>query len=588
MSRSGWILIGLCTMVGFSVSSCSCSKNESKKGGEDLGTNDLSMADFAGIDLAGADLTGTKSGGDGGGASCSTAVPCTGGQVCVNNACVCPPYQALCNGSCMAVSNDPNNCGACGSACTGSTFCWLGKCVSACPFDNATGEGLKACGNSCVDTASDNANCGTCGRACMNGQVCADGNCVTGLLPSPGPSACMGVGPPIIITTPTGSTCAGNLAQTSFTWALCACKNVTINGNLTTDAFNSTQGPYTPGGKGGAVGMNGSYDGNQLTDVGGTFWTSSTAGLTANQNFATHQDLYVNGPIDCNQQCSVDIDAHINGNITVNAPMTITGTLYAPNNPPAQVHAGAFVKGAVTVGPACACDPSQPVPVNAIVDARQSNNDNASIGLDPAALANFGPTTRLDLPCGNYYLNSINTNSSLTIVAHGHTALYIGGGITTNQNFEITVDPTGSFDVFVKGTIDTNQKFVVGSLNAPALMRLYLGSTSALSLNQGFQLAGNLYSALSAVDENESADIYGAIFSGSFDSNQDTNIHYDNAVTFQGGDCPSPSPMPGGCGSCQDCNNQACINGMCTTCTTDADCCAPLMCVSGQCISKVG
>jgi hypothetical protein len=500
----------------------------------------------------------------------------------------CPAYQSMCGSGCIPTANDPNNCGNCGVTCSGATYCWSGKCVSMCPYDPTTGQGLMPCGNACVDIESDNNNCGMCGRVCSGGTVCSDGNCVAGIPTTMGPGGCMGVGPPIIINQPGGSTCAGNLAQTSFTWALCACRDVTINGNLTTDAFNSTQGPYMPGGKGGPVGMNGSYNGNQLTDVGGTFWTASTAGLTANQPFATHQDLYVDGPVDCNQQCTVDLDAYINGDITVNAPMTIGKTLYVPANvtPPAQVHPGNLVQGPVTVGPACACDPSLLVPVAAIVDARQTMNDNASINLDPAVLSNFGPTTRLDLPCGNYYLNSINTNAALTIVAHGHTALYVAGNITTNGNFEITVDPVGTFDVFVKGTINTNQKFTVGSLNAPALMRLYL-STASLSLNQGFQLAGNLYSALANVTENQTANIYGSIFSGAFDSNQNTVIHYDTAITTQGNDCP-PTPDGGtGCMSCMNCNNQACINGQCGPCTTDAQCCAPLMCQNGNCIAPI-
>jgi hypothetical protein len=511
----------------------------------------------------------------------------------------CPSYQTWCNGACIAAANDPANCGGCAVACTGMDVCYSGKCVSSgCPLSAATGLGLTACGHACVDVTTDNNNCGVCGKACTGGTVCADGHCIMGIPTKPGVGACTGVGPQIMVATPMGSVCSGTLAQISFTWALCACQDVSINGNLVTDAFDSTKGPYVPGGKGGGVGMNGSYKGNQLTDVGGTLWTASTAGLNENQMMAVHQELYVNGPVDCNQQCSVALDAHVNGTITANKPMTIGQTLYTPNAPTANVTYGKLVTGPVTVGDACVCDPAKLVPVNAIVDARQTMNDNASIGLDPAVLDNFGPATRLDLPCGNYYLNQINTNASLTIVAHGHTALYVGGDIKTNQNFQVTVDPTGSFDVFVKATISTNQKFSVGSLNAPALMRLYLGSTSQLSLNQGFLLAGNLYSALSNVSENQTGDIYGAIFSKAFDSNQNTNIHYDTAVTTQGSSCPAPEvdggvpTVDGGgaqvsCNTCTDCANQACVNHVCGACTTNADCCAPLTCTNGQCVSII-
>ena len=43
----------------------------------------------------------------------------------------------------------------------------------------------------------------------------------------------------------------------------------------------------------------------------------------------------------------------------------------------------------------------------------------------------------------------------------------------------------------------------------------------------------------------------------------------------QGGDIP--------CNSCRDCNNQACVNGVCGSCTTHGQCCAPLICVNGTC-----
>jgi hypothetical protein len=38
------------------------------------------------------------------------------------------------------------------------------------------------------------------------------------------------------------------------------------------------------------------------------------------------------------------------------------------------------------------------------------------------------------------------------------------------------------------------------------------------------------------------------------------------------------------CGSCKDCNNQACINGTCGMCTGSSQCCPPLTCMNGTCI----
>ena len=58
--------------------------------------------------------------------SCGSA--CSGGNVCVAGACVCPVGQGLCNGVCTAVANDPNNCGACGVECGQDQACNQGVC----------------------------------------------------------------------------------------------------------------------------------------------------------------------------------------------------------------------------------------------------------------------------------------------------------------------------------------------------------------------------------------------------------------------------------------------------------------------------
>jgi hypothetical protein len=41
------------------------------------------------------------------------------------------------------------------------------------------------------------------------------------------------------------------------------------------------------------------------------------------------------------------------------------------------------------------------------------------------------------------------------------------------------------------------------------------------------------------------------------------------------------------CGTCSDCNNQACVAGRCGACTTDSQCCAPLICQAGYCLPQI-
>jgi hypothetical protein len=90
---------------------------------------------------------------------------------CGNYHC-CGYGTSPCGNNCVDAAWDPNNCGACGNACTGpDPHCFSGVC-SEC------GPGRAACGNSCVDLAWDPANCGTCGNACgVSTPYCSYGAC---------------------------------------------------------------------------------------------------------------------------------------------------------------------------------------------------------------------------------------------------------------------------------------------------------------------------------------------------------------------------------------------------------------------------
>ena len=65
--------------------------------------------------------------------------------------------MTCCNGVGVNTSNDPSNCGSCGTVCDTAKgeFCVNGTCSCECGT-------LTSCGSecSCVDTSSNNSNCG--------------------------------------------------------------------------------------------------------------------------------------------------------------------------------------------------------------------------------------------------------------------------------------------------------------------------------------------------------------------------------------------------------------------------------------------
>jgi hypothetical protein len=90
-------------------------------------------------------------------------------------------------GACATLSTDPQNCGACGVVCPPGASCQNGLCNglaecaaghsgSYCNLD--AGVSFLCCpGLGCADTASDPQNCGACGVACTTGLGCDGGIC---------------------------------------------------------------------------------------------------------------------------------------------------------------------------------------------------------------------------------------------------------------------------------------------------------------------------------------------------------------------------------------------------------------------------
>jgi hypothetical protein len=377
----------------------------------------------------------------------------------------------------------------------------------------------------------------------------------------------VGGGPPI--DAGAGAGCTGTLGQVDFTWALCSCTNFDISAPLTTDGYNSTLGP-PDGGLGGNVGVDETTTNwSSRASIGGDFRSAGTPSIGVSGPASTIRgNLWLEGSMN-GGGLTVDQNAHVVGSLT-NA--TVLGSRSNPGSVPAP----------------CDCRTQDLVPVVAIVAAhRPPSNDNTSIGLSSTVVASKPAAMRIDLPCGNYYFTQIDASNALTIWAHGHTAIYVDGDVTSSAPLTFGVDPTGTLDIFIAGTISTSQTLTIGSPNYPALVRTYVGGTAPLNFSQNVNIGSEFYAANSSLlSWSASSAIYGAVFAGSFKASHDTVIHYDQAVLQAGQQCGQvPLDAGVGCSSCRDCQNQACVGGSCGPCTQDSDCCEPLFCniQSGQC-----
>jgi hypothetical protein len=97
--------------------------------------------------------------------------PTDGGN---QGACQCPAGLNVCDGTCSDPTTDPNNCGGCAGA--GGTACAPGQVCA--PTDAGSGACQTTCGTavecngSCITLSTDPNNCGTCGNVCPQGYGC--------------------------------------------------------------------------------------------------------------------------------------------------------------------------------------------------------------------------------------------------------------------------------------------------------------------------------------------------------------------------------------------------------------------------------
>jgi hypothetical protein len=164
---------------------------------------------------------------------CAAGLVCFGGVLCVSTSCAgrdnggsclfgadnpsltnggSTTIGTCCNGSCVDVTQDPNNCGICGASCPSgiclagftefTIACFDNQPTSDCPLSCAAGsvcfhggciDSLCEAGSSCAaqdggvafccgqgacaDLLSDPQHCGSCDTACPVGQSCSAGTC---------------------------------------------------------------------------------------------------------------------------------------------------------------------------------------------------------------------------------------------------------------------------------------------------------------------------------------------------------------------------------------------------------------------------
>jgi hypothetical protein len=399
---------------------------------------------------------------------------------------------------------------------------------------------------------------------------------------------CSATGPVVQLPGSQGSytVCTSQIAGTLFQSALCTCDSASVAGYLRTSGFNSLgqQGSNTPVGS--PVGINNSYKISAgYTEIGGSFAVAGTDSVSFIGYLEAYGDMRLAGSAIVPGYTKAHRNGWLVGDFTDIGPADFEGDLHHQGSVTAVPLSvgGTNSSGSVTVSPPCPCGPKDILDVAAIVAQGKASNDNAAIGLDPGAWTNVITIDTVTLPCGSYYLNSIQIGGSLTLQVTGRVALYVGADITVIGELQVQLSSAAEIDIFIQNDLNLVGYALFGDKSRPAATRIYVGGSGSVNLVGAGGFVGNLYAPSSQVTAPGYLDVYGAVFSNDFLIPGYADFDYDEAITQVGTNCPPPK-IPGQCSQCGSCTNgMACVGGACGACTQDTDCCGQSVCENGVC-----
>jgi hypothetical protein len=341
-----------------------------------------------------------------------------------------------------------------------------------------------------------------------------------------------------------GDACAESVAAETFTSALCSCENTNVAGYLKTRSFRSSAGPDAPEELGGSVGVNLDYVTAGLADVGGSFSVAGDRDVRFGGFLKSGEDLRFNPQFDVAGVVDVGRDAYLADGVTALGRVGIGRDLY--------MEAGARFRGlafvdvggerhteAVDVAAPCACAPEQIIDVAALVDAAETDNDNASVGLQDGDLdLVVGIGAELTLPTGRFYVHQVGGLGSIKLHVTGKTALFIGDDLLATGLFRVELDPDAEIDIFVRDNLVVTGAALFGDPARPSATRIYVGGTGDVAVAGATAFVGNLYAPTANVLIGGFGKVSGSLFAKNLTAAGFLSVGYDSSITEVGKDCP--------------------------------------------------
>lgn len=390
--------------------------------------------------------------------------------------------------------------------------------------------------------------------------------------------------PAVVSSGTLGRRCSAWAARRSFSNALCSCGSLTAPDAFMTDGSDSSN-PDLPAG-GAAVGINGTYRGGTYVRIEGSFTLFSTTLVASAGGIDIRGDLRLRGPATAAGPIFIGRDAWLLASSSTLSPASVGRDLHLGPDGALTAHdVSVFGKSsteAFEIAPTCACGAQQILDIQSIVDDVFAANDNQQIGLKLDSLANVASAKQLSLACGRYALRGISGTAATSLRVSGRVVLAVQGDVQLPPGFTLQLEPNAQVDWFITGNLDVGVSAIIGTAERRAAVRIYTLGSNDITLPGTDSIAVNLYAPHAKVVVNDPGKVYGGLFAGSVESAGSLIVYYDRAILRADETCNDVAPPS--CTSCDQCGaSSTCVAGKCGACTTDADCCSPLVCEHGSC-----
>jgi len=330
-------------------------------------------------------------------------------------------------------------------------------------------------------------------------------------------------------------TCSGTLAARSHRFALCSCSDWTVSAPFYTDVFSSNLS-IVPGPAAAAVGVNGKISATGGLSIRGSLYASGVGGISETASLEVLKTLHSAGSVVLTPPSTGTVtgDAYIGGDVM--GSLRINGTLHLTPTSVMGLATSATTTTRETVTVSDPCDCSVPFDVGGTIAALASSNDNAANGWDPDRLVMPGGAVNLDVPCGSFFLNAINSLSTINLAVHGRAVIAVGGDVSLSGGMTVYMDAGAELDMLISGGITSYGTGPVGAYLA-ASFRVWMAGSSPLTF-YGSPIIGGIFEApLANVNAPNGMLVDGSIVAASITLGDQVTIHYDQAVLSGGVEC---------------------------------------------------